>query len=364
LPSYGARRNLRPAADFPELHIGDRILTGIDFLPERLETFLEGHFGKSGRFDLERISGGQSNPTYFVTWGGERMVLRKQPNGPILKGAHAIDREYRVLKALFPTGVPVPRPLLYHEDPELLGTPFYLMERVEGRVFSDCALKEVPKQERAPLWMGLADAMAKMHLVRPDEVGLGDYGRPGNYFERQIARWSGQWQASPTGDIPELDALVDWLPANLPEDNGAVSLAHGDFRLGNVLFHPSEPRVVAILDWELSTLGHPLADLGFCVMPWHTAPDEYGGIRGLDIDGLGLPTEEEFVARYQSMNPEAGALLPFHKVFALFRFAVIFVGITDRARSGNAAGRDAAALAPLARRFAVRGLDIALGRER
>ncbi|MDB5659697.1 MAG: putative aminoglycoside phosphotransferase [Cypionkella sp.] len=323
-----------------------------------LQAYLTQTFGAVTIFALDRISGGQSNPTFFLTWGSRRMVLRKKPAGPILQGAHAIEREYRVLVALHPTGVPVPKPILLHEDPALLGTPFYLMERVEGRVFSDCALPELPAQDRAAIWMGMADALAQMHAVRPDAVGLGDYGKPGNYFERQIARWSRQWRASGSVPIPALDQLADWLPANLPPDDGAVSLAHGDFRLGNMLFHPTEPRVVAILDWELSTLGHPLADLGFCAMPWHTAPDEYGGILGLDHTALGLPTEAEFVARYRQGLTQTSTLLPFHKAFALFRFAVIFVGISDRARAGNAASDNAAELGHLAERFAARALAI------
>lgn len=334
----------------------------VDFDPAALSGFLDDRFGPAGDFALARISGGQSNPTYFVTHGGREMVLRKQPGGPILKGAHAVDREFRVLEALHPAGVPVARPILYHADPALLGTPFYLMERVQGRVYDNCALPEVPVGERRALWMGLAEALAQMHRVRPEAVGLGDYGRPGNYFERQIARWTRQWQASDSEPIPELDRLAAWLPQNMPSDDGAVSIAHGDFRMGNMLFHPTEPRVVAILDWELSTLGHPLADLGYCALPWHMAPEEYGGILGLDLSAEGLPSEEEFVAHYRSHNPEAAPLLPFHKAFALFRFAVIFVGIADRVRQGNAAGHNAADVAPLARACAVRGLEVIEGR--
>ncbi|PPD15695.1 MAG: phosphotransferase family protein [Methylobacterium sp.] len=333
-----------------------------DFDEKPFRAFLEARFGPAADYRLERIAGGQSNPTYFVTYGGQRMVLRKQPNGPLLKGAHAIDREHRVLAALHPAGVPVPRPVLFHATPEILGTPFYLMERVEGRVLSDGALPEVPAGERHALWMGLADALGHLHRVRPEAVGLADYGRPGNYFERQFARWSKQWQESASDPIPELDALARWLGENLPADDGAVSLAHGDYRMGNVIFHQTEPRVVAILDWELSTLGHPLADLGFCAMAWHTTPDEYGGILGLDLAEKGLPSEKAFVARYRAANPAAAELLPFHKSFALFRFAVIFVGIADRAKQGNASGADAAKIAPLARRFAIRGLEIIEGR--
>ena len=329
-----------------------------DFNPADLHGFLDATYGRSGHFDLQRISGGQSNPTYFVTHGAARLVLRKKPAGPILPGAHAIDREYRVLRALHPTGVPVPRPILYHDDPALLGTPFYLMERIDGRVFTDCSLPSLPKKDRSAIWMGLADALAALHSIDPAQVGLGDFGRPGNYFERQIARWTRQWQASASDPIPDLDRLADWLAANMPADDGAVRLAHGDFRMGNLIFHPTEPRVVAILDWELSTLGHPLADLGFCVMPWHSAPDEYGGLLGLDLVTLGLPPEEAVVARYRVSRPDTAALLPFHKVFALFRFAVIFLGIADRVRSGTAAAADAANHGHLAARFAARATAI------
>ncbi|MDV4168716.1 phosphotransferase family protein [Rhodovulum sp. FJ3] len=336
-------------------------MSDLDFSADALDGFLAGHFGARAPMDIERIAGGQSNPTYFVTFGDHRMVLRKQPNGPILRGAHAVDREYRVLTALHPTGVPVPRPILFHEDADLLGTPFYLMERVDGRVFSDCALPDADPSERPALWMGLADAMAAMHAVRPDGVGLGDFGRPGNYFERQIARWSRQWDESPSDPIPELDALAAWLRDNQPADDGAVSLAHGDFRMGNVIFHPTEPRVVAILDWELSTLGHPLADLGFCALAWHTAPDEYGGVLGRDLTALNLPDEAAFVDRYMVKNPAAGPLTTFHKAFALFRFSVIWVGIADRVRAGTAAGADATTHGDLARKLAIRGMEVVNG---
>ncbi len=329
-----------------------------DLDPAALSAYLDGMFGKS-ELSLQRIGGGQSNPTYFVTHGGRRMVLRKQPGGPILRGAHAVDREFRVLTALSGTDVPVPKPILFCDDAAILGTPFYLMERVEGRVFHDAALPGVSPEDRTGLYHAMAHTLARLHRVRPDAVGLGDYGRPGNYFERQLSRWSRQWEESPTDDIPALDRLSAWLAAALPPDDGQVSIAHGDFRMGNLLFHPTEPRVVAVLDWELSTLGHPLADLGFCVMPWHTAPDEYGGIVGLDRAALGIPPEDAFLQTYfDSALPTAG-LQPFHVAFALFRFAVIFVGIADRARLGNASGENAARLAPLAARFAERGLEAA-----
>lgn len=333
----------------------------IDFDRRALERFLDERFGRAAT-GIERIGGGQSNPSYFIAHGERRMVLRKQPLGPILKGAHAIDREYRVLEALTATEVPVPRPVLFHGDAELLGTPFYLMERVEGRVITDTTLAALPREDRRAMWMAVADTMATMHAVRPDAVGLDDFGRPGGYFERQIARWDRQYRDSPSGPIPEIEALFEWLVAHMPEDDGRVSLCHGDFRIGNLMFAPDAPRVVAVLDWELSTLGHPLADLGFCAMPWHSAPDEYGGLLGTDPEAMGLPSEAEFVARYMAASHDPTPLLPFHVAFALYRFAVIFVGIADRARAGSAADPEAARLGPLAVRFAVRGLEVAEGR--
>lgn len=336
----------------------------IEFDRARLHQFLDDSFGASPKFELSRISGGQSNPTFFLTHGDQRLVLRKKPPGNLLPGAHAVEREFRVLSALSEkTEVPVPKPLLLHEDTDLLGTPFYLMERVEGRVFSDCALPDLPAPERRELYFGMAEAMAKLHAVRPDEIGLGDYGRPGNYFQRQIARWTKQWNESPSERIAALDELAQWLPDHLPNDDGATSIAHGDFRLGNMLFHPTEPKVVAILDWELSTLGHPLADLGFCCMPWHTTPTEYCGILGLHLAAQSLPTERQFIDTYYRNAIPTSRLERFHIAFALFRFAVIFVGIADRVRLGNAAAHNASSVGPLAERFAQRGLEVATGRQ-
>jgi aminoglycoside phosphotransferase (APT) family kinase protein len=253
------------------------------------------------------------------------------------------------------TDVPVPRALLLCEDTSVVGTPFYLMERLEGRVFHDCSLADAAPGERKALYLAMADAMAKLHAIEPDKIGLGDYGKPGNYFERQIGRWSRQYQESPSDRIPALDRLADWLRQNQPPDDGRVCIAHGDFRLGNMLFHPKRPEVVAVLDWELSTLGHPLADLGFCCLPWHTAPEEYGGILGLDRNALRLPEQRDFTERYYASAPRTPPLAPFHIAFALFRFAVIFVGIADRSRTDNAVSANAANVGSLAVRFAGRG---------
>ncbi|WP_420587516.1 phosphotransferase family protein [Ruegeria sp.] len=326
-----------------------------------LQAWLAQRLPDGGDLVIEPISGGQSNPTFFVTWGPHRLVLRKKPEGEILRGAHAIEREFRVLNALNDTDVPVPRVLWLEEDAEILGTPFYVMERLDGRVISDCTLPDISPEDRREMYLDVARTMAKMHAVRPEEVGLSDFGKPGNYFARQIARWSSQYEGSTGPRIPELDALIEWLPQNMPEDDGAVSIAHGDFRLGNMMFHPTEPRVIAVLDWELSTLGHPLADLGFCVMPWLSDPEEYGGILGTGWQDRGIPTMEAFVETYFAHALPTSPLRPFHIAFALFRFAVIFVGIADRARAGSAASSEAETLGPLAVRFARRAQEVVDG---
>lgn len=332
-----------------------------EFSQVRLKEFLDAQFGVAD-LSLERVGGGQSNPTFFVQHGASRMVLRKKPAGNILPGAHAVEREYRVLKALEQTDVPVPTVLLLCEENSVIGTPFYLMQRLEGRVFHDCSLPQMARDDRRAAYMSMADAMAKLHAVRPEAIGLEDFGRPGNYFARQITRWTRQYEDSPSERIPALDRVIDWLRDNQPEDDGHVSIAHGDFRLGNMLFHPTEPKVTAILDWELSTLGHPLADLGFCCIPWHTSSDEYGGILGMQLEALGLPKEEEFVSRYFATALPTPPMRAFHVAFALFRFAVIFVGIADRDRIGSAANAEAAKLGPLEAHFAQRALDVASAR--
>lgn len=335
------------------------IMGALDFDPDPLVVFLRAELNApDAPIIFDRISGGQSNPTYKICVGNREMVLRKQPPSIVTKGAHAIDREYRVQRALESTNVPVAKPVLYHDDPALIGTPFYLMEYLDGRVFSDAQIPGVSPPERRALYLSVAETLARLHAVRPDDVGLGDFGRPGGYFERQVRRWSGQLDASGLNGIDELFTLRDKIKARIPEDDGAISIAHGDFRIGNMMFHPTEPRVIAVLDWELSTIGHPLADLGFCCMPWHTSSDEYGGVHGLDFHALGIPSEKDFIAAYRQHLPEVGPLKPFHKAFALFRFAVIFVGIAERAQAGVAADENAANLAPLARRFALRALNI------
>lgn len=321
--------------------------------------WLRDNLGLDGAPEIRPIAGGQSNPTWFVTAGGRRLVLRKQPPGPLLKGAHAIDREYRIQRALAGTDVPVPEMVAWCDDASVLGTPFYLMERLDGRVWHESAMPGAEPAERRDMYLAVARTLAALHSIDPAATGLGDYGRPGNYFARQVARWGKQWQQAQSRGVPELDQLHDWLAARIPEDDGIVSIAHGDFRIGNIMFARDRPRVAAVLDWELSTLGHPMADLGFFCMFWRARQDEYGGLADLDWRALGIPSRKEFVQEYIAASRHAVALTPFHEAFALFRFAVIFVGIADRALQGNAAGDAAGDAMRLARAYAGHGLAAA-----
>lgn len=329
----------------------------LEFDADRLDQFLRASIpGLEGAMTLKRIAGGQSNPTFFVTCESRGLVLRKQPPGELLPSAHAIDREYRVMGALKKVGVLVPNVVLYCEDRDVIGTPFYIMDRLNGRVFHDGALPGVSREDRGLMYRSLAQALAALHNVDPASVGLADYGKSGNYFARQIARWTKQWELSRTRDDANIDRLIAWLPKNIPDDDATV-VAHGDFRVGNVMFHEREPRVIAILDWELSTLGHPLADLAHACMGWHSWPDEYGGLMGLDLVALGIPDEAEFTNAYYGTANHGLRITGFHMAFALFRFAIIFEGIAARAKAGNAADANATAVGPLATSFARHAVD-------
>ncbi len=324
-----------------------------------LERFLRAQLpGESGVFSLERIAGGQSNPTFFASLGNRQMVVRKKPAGDVLPSAHAVDREYRAITALAATNVPVPRALLFCDDTSVVGTPFYVMERLEGRVFHDAVLPGVPPAERTAMYYAMAETLAKLHDVDPAVIGLGDFGRAGNYFERQIRRWTTQYQLARWRDLPDLDLITAWLPENLPPEEPA-RICHGDFRIGNLMFHASEPRVIGVLDWELSTLGQPLADVAFSALGWETYPEEYGGLRGLDHAALGIPKREDYLARYDASRttPVPHKVEAFHTIFAMFRFAVIFEGIAARARAGSAAADNAAAVGELAPIFARRAVQ-------
>lgn len=329
----------------------------MDFDQERLQDGLRRELPDlRGVMRLERIGGGQSNPTYFVSFDNRQMVLRKQPGSNLLPSAHAIDREYRVMQALANSELPVPTMILYHEGRELIGTPFYLMERLQGRVFSHCELPGMAPAERRAIYLAMAETMARLHKVDWAAIGLADYGRQGGYFSRQIARWGKQWDMSRTTANADIDQLIPWLGANLP-DESETTISHGDFRLGNLMFHPTEARVIAVLDWELSTLGHPLADVAFNCMAFHTLASEYGGIRGLDLQALGIPGESEYLRHYYRAAGRRDGVTAFHFAFALFRMAVIFQGIAARAASGNAVGDNAAEVGLLARAFAHRAAE-------
>jgi len=331
---------------------------GVDFDLERFDAFLARTFGGAGGLTrLERTQGGMSNPTYFVRRGDWRAVLRKQPGHALMPSAHAIDREYRVLTALQDSGVPVPKPILYCEDRALLGTPFYLMEWIEGRVFLEYATPGLAREERRELYRAMSATMAAIHRLDYRALGLADYGRPGNYFARQLKRWSGQWAQFRQGDDdnPDLDRMVAWLSDHVPESE-LLTLCHGDFRIGNMMFHPTEPRVVGVLDWELSTLGHPLIDLAFNCQAWRMAPDENGGLLGLPLDELGIPSEAEYLEDYYAAAGYSERLTPFHVVFAMFRGAVGSASVAARGDAGHGVLPDAARVGRrLARAYAQRG---------
>src|ERR671924_2019657 len=261
------------------------------------ERALEKHLGLR-LVRLEQFKGGQSNPTYLLTAAdGRRLVLRRKPSGKLLPSAHAVDREYRVISALHGAGFPVARPHALCEDDSVIGTAFYVMDCVEGRVLWDQSLPGMSKAERFAIWDELNRVIAKLHALDYRALGLQGFGKPGNYIERQLARWTKQYQASETEPIPAMNELIAWLPDNIPPETG-TTVVHGDYRLDNTIFHPTEPRILAVLDWELSTLGDPLADFAYHCMSWHIPPDKFRGIAGLPIAELGIPTESEYVARY------------------------------------------------------------------
>jgi aminoglycoside phosphotransferase (APT) family kinase protein len=317
-----------------------------------LTAYLNKHLdGFEGPLTLEIFKGGQSNPTYKLITPGRSYVMRAKP-GPVarlLPSAHAVEREFKVMRGLRGTDVPVPRMYCLCEDESVIGRAFYVMEFVEGRVLWDQSLPGMTKQQRGEIYDEMNRVIAALHKVRFAERGLADYGKPGNYFERQIGRWSKQYVASITQPIPEMDSLMQWLPANIPasaRDESMVSIVHGDFRLDNLLFHATEPRVLAVLDWELSTLGHPLADFSYHCMAWHIPPGAFRGIGGLDVASLGIPTEAEYIHRYCERTglstPEAlQADWNFYLAYNLFRLAAILQGIAKRVEAGTASSAQA-----------------------
>ena len=322
---------------------------------DRLASYMREHVaGFQGRLDAQRFKGGQSNPTYLLSAGTQRYVLRKKPAGQLLPSAHAVEREYRVITALSATDVPVARTYCLCEDPQVIGTPFYIMEYVDGRILWDPALPGMSPTERAAIHDDVNRVVAALHKVDHLAVGLGDFGKPGNYFERQIARWTKQYRASETEPLASMERLMEWLPAHIPASD-ETAIVHGDLRLDNMIFHPSEPRVLAILDWELSTLGHPLADFAYHALPWRLRSDEFRGMAEYDLAALGIPSEAAYVRRYCERTGRP-AVPPhewnFYLAYSMFRLAAILQGILRRAMDGTAASTEALETGARARRIA------------
>jgi aminoglycoside phosphotransferase (APT) family kinase protein len=321
-------------------------IESLDF--DVLGPYLEANVaGFSGLSRVDKFADGQSNPTFKMTADSGEYVLRRQPPGELLKSAHAVDREFRVLAALANTDVPVAR--VYHlcEDRDVIGSLFYIMEFCDGRIFWDSAVPDVGKADRTAIYDEMNRVLAALHQVDIEKAGLSDFGKPGSYFERQYGRWSSQYRASELRRIDAMEALMNWLGNHLPGDDGRVSLVHGDYRIDNMIFHSTEPRVIALLDWELSTLGHPFADVGYQCMQLRmpAGMGSISGLRGRDLGELGIPTEEEYVANYCERTGIAGIDdFGFYVAFSFFRLAAIIQGVAKRAVDGNASNKNAAQL--------------------
>ncbi len=327
------------AAGSPDLI---EVLPNHRFDEAALATYLAREMGLTSPLVIRQFQGGQSNPTFHLTGGDQTFVLRKRPPGKLLPGAHAVDREYRVQKALRETGVPVPEMLLLCEDEGVIGQTFYVMEHMPGRIFVDRLLPGCSERERTAMYDDMNRVLAALHDVDYAAVGLGDFGRADQYVARQVSRWGRNYQASKVDPLPEMDSLIEWLDANVPAAEEAT-VVHGDYRLGNLVFHPSEPRIVAVLDWELSTIGHPLADLAYNCLPWRLPTASERGFSDIDFGSLGIPGEDAYVAAYARRRGRTEiAHWEFFLIFSMFRSAAILAGVYKRAIEGNAS--DARAL--------------------
>ncbi|PWG03473.1 phosphotransferase [Sphingosinicella humi] len=311
----------------------------------RLERWLEREVpGFAGPLSVEQFKGGQSNPTYKLVTPTRAYVLRRKPPGRLLPGAHAVEREYRVIAALGKQGFPVARAVALCEDDSVIGTAFYVMDMVEGRIFWEAAFPELSAAERPAYFDAMNLTLARLHGLDPDAIGLGDYGKPGNYFERQIGRWSKQYLGdAEAGRVAAMDRLVEWLPDNIPAGEDEARIIHGDFRCDNMIFHPTQPKVLAVLDWELSTLGHPLSDFAYHLMMYRMpASGLTAGLAGVDLRALNIPSEAEYVAAYCERTGRSGIPdLDFYVAFNMFRLAAILHGIKGRIARGTAASAHA-----------------------
>ena len=324
------------------------VADALKFDQAALEAWMEANVdGFSGPVTIEQFKGGQSNPTYKLVTPGRRYVLRRKPPGKLLPSAHAVDREFTVMNALGGQGFPVPKMHGLCEDDGVIGTAFYVMDFVEGRIFWDPYLPELEPSERAAIYDASNATLAQLHAIDYQAAGLGEYGKPGNYFDRQIGRWTKQYKAAETDPIPAMDRLIDWLPANAP-DQQRTSVVHGDYRLDNMIFDPVEPKVIAVLDWELSTLGDPLADFTYQLMQWRTPKDIRSGFLGVDLEALGIPSEDEYVEAYCKRTGRDGIpKLDFYFVYNIFRLAGIAQGVYARSVQGNASNERAKELGAL-----------------
>jgi aminoglycoside phosphotransferase (APT) family kinase protein len=306
----------------------------------RLAQWLRGRLdGFGGALEVEQFKGGQSNPTFLLRSGDRRWVLRRKPPGTLLPSAHAVDREFRVIRALAATEVPVPRAHLLCEDDDVIGSAFYVMDYIDGRVLWEPTLPGMTPDERSAHYEEMNRVVAALHRVDPVAAGLADYGRPGHYIARQVARWTRQYRASETERIEAAERLIEWLPAHMPAE-GPTRIVHGDYRLDNVVFHPTEPRILAVLDWELSTLGDPLVDFAYHCMVWRREPGPSRGLAGIDVRALGIPEEAAYLRRYLERTGAPGSVSAadwtYYLVFGMFRLVGILQGVAARARSGNA----------------------------
>ena len=336
-------------------------MDGLELDDATLGSYLaESITGFVGPVISKKFSGGQSNPTYLLTADSGDYVLRRKPPGQLLKSAHAVEREYRVMQALASSGVPVPQTFHLCNDESLIGSVFFVMEYIEGQIYWDPSLPELNKVQRGETYQEMCRVLATLHQVDIDTVGLSDYGKPGDYFARQINRWTQQYIASQTESIAAMDAVIDWLPANLPADNGRVALVHGDYRLDNMIFNASEFRITALLDWELSTLGHPLADLAYQCMQLRMDPGKHlSGLNGVDRAVLGIPSEQEYVAQYCAhCGLERIDHWPFYLVFSFFRMAAILQGVKKRAIDGNASSDVALEYGALVKPLSAKALGV------